>query len=290
MERWHNMRNLETIADNLKVENRFIHFDKDKQPISYITLKPISIKKEGNFMNYKKALEGLKNSSKIKGIGFVLGNTPKGNFCGLDIDNCIDSNGVLSEEVQKIIDILDTYAEISPSGKGVHCIFFARKQGNICKKYFKYWCKCMEIYDKDRYFTLTGIAINDKNVEYRQKECDFIYEKYFSNSFDSKKGLLKNTYTHASSKEPLNLVFALENDRVLNSYWHGNRPLKSESENDFALLGKILFWVGYENPDVAIQHFLESPYFKQKDEKHLKKVLDTNYLIRTVEKIINLNV
>ena len=29
MERWHNMRNLETIADNLKVENRFIHFDKD---------------------------------------------------------------------------------------------------------------------------------------------------------------------------------------------------------------------------------------------------------------------
>ena len=57
------MRNLETIADNLKVENRFIHFDKDKQPISYITLKPISIKKEGNFMNYKKALEEIGRAS-----------------------------------------------------------------------------------------------------------------------------------------------------------------------------------------------------------------------------------
>ena len=48
------------------------------------------------------------------------------NYCGLDIDNCIDSNGVISEQAQELIDLLDTYTEISRSGKGIHCIFIVK--------------------------------------------------------------------------------------------------------------------------------------------------------------------
>ena len=281
------MEKLNKIATNLKAEKRFICFNAGKQPISSKTLKPISIKNRGNLITFENALESLKNSSKIEGIGFVLGNTPKGNFCGLDIDNCIDSNGVISNKAKEIIDFLDTYTEISPSGNGVHCIFFANKQGNKCKKYFDTWCKCIEIYDKDRYFTLTGNVIKSKNIEHRQDECNFIYETYLEDFLESSKNIPKIKNTYISNNKCTNLVFALKNDKVLSSYWHGNRPLKSESENDFALMGKILFWVGYENINTAIQYFIESPYAQQKDEQHLSKILNTSYLERTVQKIIN---
>lgn len=277
------MENIKNIPEELKNTKRFICFNEHKQPISPKTLKPISIKNLRNLVGFENALKSLKNNPKIKGIGFVLGNTLKGNFCGLDIDNCINSNGIISKEAQSIIDLLDTYTEVSPSGKGLHCIFFAKKQGDICKKYFDNWCKCIEMYDKNRYFTLTGNVVKHKNIEYRQDECNKIYETYFKTNIDN----IENCNTHACLNKDINLVFALKNDKVLSSYWHGNRPLKSESENDFALMGKILFWVGYNNIELAVEHFIESPYFQQKDEKHLQKVLNTDYLIKTAQKIIN---
>ena len=154
------MQNLIKIPKALKQENRFVCYNKHKQPISSKTLKPISIKNKRNLMSFEKALEGLKNTS-----------------------------------INKVISI---------------------------------------------------------------------------------------TYTKCG-----NLVFALKNDKVLSTYWHGKRPLKSEIENDYALMGKILFWVGYENIEVAIQYFLESPYTQQKDEQQLNKLLNTNYLEQITNEIIN---
>ena len=276
------MEQLKNIPEELKKERRFICFNDLKQPINPKTLNLISIKNQKNLMSYKNALESLKNSPKINGIGFVLGNTQNGNFCGLDIDNCISSNGVISSDAQKIIDLLDTYTEISPSKKGVHCIFFAQKQGNNCKKYFNSWCKCLEMYDKDRYFTLTGNVIKNKKIEFRQNECNEIYDTYLKVSYSQD----DNSVLYTSKNHKANFDFALNNDKVLNLYWQGTRPLKSESENDYALMGKILFWVGYDM-NIAFQYFLDSPHTKQKDKEHIIKILNTEYLIRTAEKIIN---
>lgn len=282
------MKQLNNIPRELKNENRFICFNDKKQPINFITLNPISIKQQKNFMSYKKALECLENSPKIKGIGFVLGNGSKNNFCGLDIDDCIDANGNISSEANEIIEFLDTYTEISPSGNGVHCIFYAQKSGKNCKIYKEDWCKCLELYDKDRYFTLTGNMIRNKNIAYRQNECDEIYNTYFKNFIFTREELNSKS-SHACHDYSSNFEFALNMDNVLSYYWLGNRPLKSESENDFALMGKILFWIGYENIDIAIRYFMESPYTQQKDEKHKRKIFSTNYLRNTAEKIISLN-
>ena len=97
---------------------------------------------------------------------------------------------------------------------------------------------------------------------------------------DSKINVIPITYTKCG-----NLVFALQNDKVLSAYWYGKRPLKSESKNDYALMSRILFWVGYKNTDIAIQYFLESPYVQQKDECCIDKILNTNYLECIVNEI-----
>ncbi len=106
------------------------------------------------------------------GIGFELGfekNTGK-NYFGIDLD------GLLTPEKWKwateIIKALDSYTEISPSGKGVHILGIGTKSpgqtGTNCRKLG------VEVYDKTHYFTATGnhfegspFTLNNREEELR---------------------------------------------------------------------------------------------------------------------------
>jgi len=56
----------------------------------------------------------------IDGIGFVI---QEYNVCYIDIDNCVDPDTMeISDEVRSIIEDVNSYAEISVSGEGIHII------------------------------------------------------------------------------------------------------------------------------------------------------------------------
>lgn len=60
----------------------------------------------------------------LRGVGVLLGD----GLCGIDIDHCRDPDtGVLSDMAREIIDGMQTYAEESPSGTGVHLLFTGQK-------------------------------------------------------------------------------------------------------------------------------------------------------------------
>ena len=277
----------EIIAKEFETDKRFVYHNENKEPVDskgyLISLIP------KNFLDFKKALIGFKNSPKIVGIGIVLGNICEKNLCGIDIDNCIDENGKIHPRVKEIIDLFDTYTEISPSGKGIHILFFAKKKGSRCKVFFS-WCKCMEIYDKDRYFTLTGNVINSKGIEDRQSQCDIFYQKYFKQDSENHKPFKPNETSKNTDKNGYKSFFenyALEKDPVLKKYWEGYRSHKSESENDFALMGKLLHWL--KKPHLAIEFFLDSPFAKTKDQYHFEKMNRKNYLWNTAMNVIRRN-
>lgn len=109
------------------------------------------------------------------GPGFVF--SPDDPFSGIDLDNCIDDTGDLKVWAQPIIaTFADTYMEISPSGHGI-----------------KIWCKAtlpgagrskkdeagegIEMYDRRRYFTVTGNAFNGapSQIEDHQKDVEKLY-------------------------------------------------------------------------------------------------------------------
>jgi putative DNA primase/helicase len=95
------------------------------------------------------ALAALQNGD-YDGIGFVFSSGDP--YCGIDLDGCRNpETGELAKWAKEIVDDLDGYAEVSPSGRGVHVIVRGKmpsgRRGAI------------EVYSSERYFTMTGRAL-----------------------------------------------------------------------------------------------------------------------------------
>jgi putative DNA primase/helicase len=86
------------------------------------------------------------------GIGIVLGGT----LHGIDLDDCRDpQSGALSALAQEVLDRVEGYAEVSPSGTGIKIFTHTNLDGSRTKKEVG-----VEMYKDGRYFTVTGHALN----------------------------------------------------------------------------------------------------------------------------------
>jgi hypothetical protein len=120
------------------------------------------------------ALKGLQDYPEHwSGIGFVF--SPGDPYFGIDLDDCLDAEGNLKPWAQPIMErFADSYAEISPSGLGIKIfakgtlpgggIAFALGDGRV------------EVYDRARYFTVTGNhwAGQMLDIEEHQADVDWL--------------------------------------------------------------------------------------------------------------------
>jgi len=82
------------------------------------------------------------------GLGIVLGD----DLHGIDIDDCRDPvTGKLTDFAQEVLDKVDGYAEVSPSGTGIKIFSRTNLDSSRTKKEFG-----VELYRDGRYFTVTG--------------------------------------------------------------------------------------------------------------------------------------
>lgn len=109
------------------------------------------------------------------GVEFLLGD----GLCGIDLDHCIDpETGKVNAEALRIVDILDSYAELSPSGTGIHILVrgempFTGRQGS------RDAAIQIEMYSECRFLTITGDAINNKPIANRTIEIKELADQYF---------------------------------------------------------------------------------------------------------------
>ena len=95
------------------------------------------------------------------GIGFVFADDRA--FTGLDLDHVLDEDGRLADEYRWVVEDADTYAEISPSGDGLHLLFLGGKpEGATNCKRNQPDGRTVELYDHDRFFTMTGKIYADE--------------------------------------------------------------------------------------------------------------------------------
>jgi len=102
----------------------------------------------------------------LKGLGYVF--TENGPFVGVDIDDCRDpETGDIEDWVLDILQTLDGWIEISPSETGVHIIVSGDHPGDKMeqKRGYVNTEDNVEIYEQNRFFTVTGNLINENGEE-----------------------------------------------------------------------------------------------------------------------------
>lgn len=105
------------------------------------------------------------------GIGFVF--TATDPFCGIDLDECC-VDGEWKPEALAILRRLNSFSEMSPSGKGAHIVVKAKLPAGRHPK-------GIGLFDRFRYFTITGnhIAGTPDSIHDRQAEIDALYAELF---------------------------------------------------------------------------------------------------------------
>lgn len=134
-----------------------------------------------NWTDYATASDWAEKLPGKWGIGYVF--APVGPFVGIDFDDCRDSEtGAIDAWVLDIIERADSFAQISTSGTGVHVFLRGKLDGAE-----KNEAEGIEIYDRGRYFAMTGDHIPNTPVEIREDQdlIDELVDEYGTDSDDS---------------------------------------------------------------------------------------------------------
>lgn len=143
---------------------------------------PISFKNQitGTNKEYQHTwgtFEQANSNIKANGIGLIFDN----GICGIDIDKR-DLNDPITQD---IFNLMDTYTEYSPSGKGFHILFtidINKLPKDILTKYYQknphnhIECYISEL--TNRFFTFTENVIIDKTINERTEQLLIFLEKY----------------------------------------------------------------------------------------------------------------
>lgn len=109
-------------------------------------------------------------NTKSDGIGFVLGDE----IHGIDLDDCRDPvTGALSALAKEVLDRVDGYAEISPSGTGIKIFCKTNLNRNQVNHNIG-----VELYNSGRYFTVTGHVLDGHtDINKQLQNLDWLAEK-----------------------------------------------------------------------------------------------------------------
>jgi primase-polymerase (primpol)-like protein len=178
----------------------------------------------------------------FNGLGFVF--AEGGGLVGIDLDHCID-NDAIAADAQAVIDDLNSYAEVSVSGTGVHIIARGTLPGGKGRRRGS-----IEMYAQGRYFTITGRAWGEpKPISEAQPAIDRLCDSFKGKSSETTHA---TRTTHGQRRIcPDDRQLLLRAAQARNGFkfarlWAGDTSDYGgdDSRADLALLGMLLFWTG----------------------------------------------
>jgi putative DNA primase/helicase len=209
-----------------------------KMPISPRSGKAAACDKPQTWTTFPHVCFALKRF-RADGIGFVF--TEPDPFCGIDLDKCRDRNGRINDESLKLIRQIDSYAEISPYGDGVHIIVKAAL-GSSGRR-----TAGLEVYASGRYFTVTGkhLAGTPDRIEERQRELDALLKERFP-SEPQPAIPIERPYHHVSDTALIEKALTAKSGPLFRKLWSGDTADYDgdHSRADAALCRMLSFWTG----------------------------------------------
>lgn len=197
------------------------------------------------------------------GIGFVFHSDD--GLVGVDWDKCRNPNtGEILPDVQKEIENLGSYAELSPSGTGVHAICRGLIPGE------KHRGNNREIYTSGRYFTMTGDNLQGLPREIKEPNPGSL-EVIYAAMVDKKETAPKQSSSHKpefdlSSDEIIQTATKDIGKKFTDLFSGEISGYPSRSEADIALCGYLARYS--QSPKVIDKIFRYSGLMREKwDEK-----------------------
>ncbi len=252
-----------------------VHDRTVKMPFSPLTGEAAKTTEPSTWGTFEDALTAY-SYAHANGVGFVFSEHDP--FTGVDFDHCIQ-DGVLDEDVKKIVCSLNSYTEISQSGEGLHVIV----EGHIPTGRRTIG---IELYSEARYFALTGkhLVGTPQAVLKAQEALDALYH-----SFDPKPARNALEMSHATfynvcpDDRVLEKAMKAKNGASFSRLFSGNwAGLPSKSDGDWALLLKLGYWTNYD-PTQMERLFMQSGLV---DEKTLSMRGEVTYLQWNINKIV----
>lgn len=165
------------------------------------------------------------------GIGFVL--TENDPYAFIDLDHTEDQEE-FSKQQTIYTNFIDTYAELSPSGKGLHIIMKGRlpqgrRRGSV------------EIYSSQRFMTMTGNVYNSCHIENCQNKLDTLFN---SLGKSDKITQLADEQQHYADNELFEIAYNAENGQKFYDLYNGHWQdyYSSQSEADHALINILSYF------------------------------------------------
>ncbi|GAB6157878.1 hypothetical protein JCM39194_10780 [Desulfotomaculum varum] len=238
----------------------------DKIPYNPITGRKAMSNNPATWGSFQQAVKALEKYG-FSGIGFVFSKANA--YVGVDIDNCRNpETGELTAEAQEIVDILSSYTEISPSGRGIHIIV----KGELPKSGRKNSRTGVEMYESGRYFTMTGNRLpgTPSEVAERTEALQEVHSKYIlgKRKKNSKARDKKRVSVPLSDEAVLQKAKTAQNGEEFALLWEGNwqERYASQSEADLALCMHLAFWTG-RNKEQMDRLFRQSKLYREKWDK-----------------------
>ncbi|MFC4452102.1 MULTISPECIES: hypothetical protein [Halorussus] len=234
-------------------------------------------------------------SGNADGVGFVF--TDDDPIVGVDLDDCRDpETGDADDAAHDIIERLDSYTEVSPSGTGYHVLIKGDlPEGRNRRGSF-------ELYDTARFFTVTGDRVEETptRVARRQDALTAVHREYVQDTIDSSEAepdqrerADEDSTTNGPSKvdvdlkdeELLEKAMNASNGAKFERLWNGNTGgYDSQSEADMALCNLLAFWTGGDQTRMD-DLFRQSGLLREKwDEVHYAD--GSTYGEKTIERAV----
>jgi putative DNA primase/helicase len=217
-----------------------------KVPYDPDTLRRADTTDPDTWGTYRKATRVLRaRRSQFDGIGFVFTDTDP--YAGIDLDRVLDpETGAIEGWAKRWLERLGGYAEVSPSGCGIHVLVRGEAPNRNNRK------ARVEAYSRRRFFTITGdaLAFGGDRLPERQAVIDELAQQFFT----STASVTRNDSQCSRDSIPEDDAELLERARrsrggaeLRRLYDSGDTSeYPSHSEADFALCKKLAFWTAWD--------------------------------------------
>jgi primase-polymerase (primpol)-like protein len=170
------------------------------------------------------------------GIGVVLGD----GLVGVDLDHVrAERTGLVGDVATKVMRTIDSYAEVSPSGTGVHVLAWGSLPPGRRRRGF------VEMYDGGRFFTVTGrhVVGTPWTIELRTEALATVHACHLGLPLAPPRPPVAFAPDHVTDAALLARAHAARNGGKFAALWRGDTSrYPSHSEADLALCAMLAFW------------------------------------------------